>query len=49
MQELNVQLNTIVRTIKYSSKCCPVTSLYKILKVLELDDIHDLELAKFMY
>ena len=33
MQELNVKLNNIVRTITYtgSSKYCPVTSLYKTL------------------
>ena len=31
MQELNVKLNNIVRTITYSSKYCPVTSLYKAL------------------
>ena len=31
MQELYVKLNNIVRTITYSSKYCPVTSLYKTL------------------
>ena len=31
MQELNVKLNDIVRAITYSSKYCPVTSLYKAL------------------
>ena len=49
MQELNVKLNNIVRTITYSGKYCPVTSLYKALNFLKLDDIYLLELAKFMY
>ena len=49
MQELNVKLNNIVRTIKYSSKYCPVTPLYKSLNFLKLEDIYQLELAKFMY
>ena len=46
MQELNVKLNNIVRT---SSKYCLVTSLYKTLNFLKLDDICLLQLAKFMY
>ena len=49
LQELNVRLNNIVRTITYSSKYCPVTCLYKLLNILKLDDIYRLELAKFMY
>ena len=49
LQELNVKLNNIVRTITYSSKYCPVTCLYKLLNFLKLDDIYRLELAKFMY
>ena len=49
MLELNVKLNNIVRTITYSSKHCPVTSLYKTLNFLKLDDIYRLELAKFMH
>ena len=31
LQELNVKLNNIVRTITYSSKYCPMTCLYKLL------------------
>ena len=49
MQELNVKLNNIVRTITYSSKYCPVTPLYKTLNFLKLEDIYQLELARFMY
>ena len=41
MQELNVKLNNIVHTT--------VTSLYKTLSFLKLDDIYQLELAKFMH
>ena len=49
MQELNVKLNNIVCTITYSSKYCPVTSLYKNLIFFKLDDIYLLERAEFMY
>ena len=49
MQELNVKLNNVVCTIMYSSKYCPVTSLYKALNFFKLDDIYLLELAKFMH
>ena len=49
MHEFNVKLNNIVRTITYSSKYCPVTSLCKTLNFLKLDNIYQLELAKFMY
>ena len=49
IKEPNVKLNNIVRTITYSSKYCPVTSLHKTLNFLKLDDIYLLELAKFMY
>ena len=49
MHELNVKLNNIVRTITYSSKYCPVTSLYNTFNFLKLDDIYRLELAKLMY
>ena len=49
MHELNVKLNNIVCTITYSSKHCPVTSLYITLNFLKLDHIYRLELAKFMY
>ena len=49
LQELNVKLNNIVRTITCSSKYCPVTGLYKLLNFLKLDDIYRLKLAKFMY
>ena len=49
MQELNVKLNSIVCTVTYTSKYCPVISLYKTLNFLKLDDIYLLDLAKFMY
>ena len=49
MQELNVRLNNIVRTVTYTSKYCPVTSLYKTLNFLKLDDIYLLDLAKFKF
>ena len=40
MHELNVKLNNIVRAITYSSKYCPVTSFYKTLNFLKLDNIY---------
>ena len=49
LQELNVKLNNIVRSITYSSKYCSVTCLHKLLNFFKLDDIYRLELAKFMY
>ena len=49
LQELNVKLHNIVRTITYRSKNGPVTCLYKLLNFLKLDYIYRLELAKFMY
>ena len=39
LQELNVKLNNLVRTITYSSKYCPVTCLYKLLNFLKLGHI----------
>ena len=46
LQELNVKLNNIVRTITFSSKYCPVTCSYKLLNFLKLNDLYRLELAK---
>ena len=49
LQELNLRLNNIIRTITFSSKFCSVTPLYKKLKLLKLTDVYKLELAKIMY
>ena len=49
IQKLNVKLSNIVRAITYSSRYCPVTSSYKTLKFLKLDNIYKLEPAKFMH
>ena len=49
LQEINVRLNNIVRSITRSGKYVPVTPLYKHLNILKLDDIYRLELAKIMY
>ena len=49
LQELNLRLNNIIRTIAFSSKFCSVTPLYKKLKLLKLTDVYKLELAKIMY
>ena len=49
LQEINVTLNNIVRSITRSGKYAPVTPLYKHLNILRLDDIYRLELAKIMY
>ena len=49
LQEINVRLNNIVRSITRSGKYAPVTPLYNHLNILKLDDIYRLELAKIMY
>ena len=49
LQEIKVRQNNIIRSIIRSSKCSPVTKLYKDLNFLKLEDIYKLELAKVMH
>ena len=51
LNAIQIRLNQILRTISFNNVRTPVTSLYKNLNFLKLDDIpvYKLELAKFMY
>ena len=49
LQEINVRMNNIVRTITWNKKFSHVTHLYKKLNYLKLNDNYHLELAKFMH
>ena len=49
LKTIQTRLNQILRVITFSSIRTPVTSLYKNLNFLKLDDIYKLELAKFMH
>ena len=49
LQAFNVRLNNIVRIITWNNKFAHVTKLYKELKILKLNEIYQLELAKFMH
>ena len=49
LKELSVRLNNIICSITFSKKYSYATNLYKNLNLLKLNDIHKLELAKFMY
>ena len=42
-------MNNIVRLITKSSKYFSINPQYKMLKILKLDEIYKLELAKFMH
>ena len=47
--KLSVRLNNNIGTITFSKKYSHLTSLYKNLNLLKLNDIYKRELAKFMY
>ena len=49
LNAIQIRLNQILRAISFNNVRTPVTSLYKNLNFLKLDDIYKLELAKFMY
>ena len=49
LQEISVRLNNIVRIIAWNNKFVHVTKLYEELKFLKLNEICQLELAKFMH
>ena len=44
-----IRLNKILRTILFCNLYMPTSQLYKELQVLKVEDIYQLELAKFMY
>ena len=49
LNAIQIRLNQILRAISFNNVRTQVTSLYKNLNSLKLDDIYKLELAKFMY
>ena len=49
LNAIQIRLNQILRAISFNNVRTQVTSLYKNLNFLKLDDIYKLELAKFMY
>jgi len=46
---IKCSLNNTVRTMTFSKKYCPMTSLYKNFNLLKLTKVYKLELGKFMY
>ena len=46
---LSTRLNKMIKTIAFAKKFCHVSSIYKALNILKIDDIYQLELGKFMY
>ena len=44
-----IRLNKILRIILFRNLYRPISQLYKELPVLKVEDIYQLELAKFMY
>ena len=49
LHEIILRINNIVRTLTWNKKFSHVTHLFKKLNLLKLNDIYDLELAKFMH
>ena len=48
-KKTSVRFNNIVRIITWNNKFAQVTKLYKELKFMKLNEIYQLELAKFMH
>ena len=46
---IRVRLNKILRIILFRNLYTPTSQMYKELQVLKIEDIYQLELAKFMY
>ena len=49
LSEVNVRINRIIRALSSSNLCTPMSSLYKKLNLLKLEDPYKVELGKFMY
>ena len=49
LNKIQIRMNNIVRLITKSSKYFSINPQYKMLKILKLDEIYKLELAKFMH
>ena len=46
---MNVRKNRIIRALSSSNLYTPMSSLYKKLNLLKLEDLYKVELGKFMY
>ena len=49
LSEVNVRINRIIRALSSSNLYTPMSSLYKKLNLLKLEDLYKVELGKFMY
>ena len=49
LSEMNVRINRIIRVLSSSSLYTPVSSLYKKLNLLKLEDLYKVEQGKFMH
>ena len=49
LNKIQIRMNNIVKLITKSSKYFSINPQYKMLKILKLDEIYKLELAKFMH
>ena len=46
---MNVRINRVIRALSSSNLYTPMSSLYKKLNLLKLEDLYKVELGKFMY
>ena len=49
LSEVNVRINRVIRALSSSNLYTPMSSLYKKLNLLKLEDLYKVELGKFMY
>ena len=49
LSEVNARINRIIRALSSSNLYTPMSSLYKKLNLLKLEDLYKVELGKFMY
>ena len=51
MRKLQIIQNKIIRIIdfKFLKDCVKMISMYKSMKILQIQDIYELEMAKFMH
>ena len=49
LSEVNVRIKRIIRALSSSNLYTPMSSIYKKLNLLKLEDLYNVELGKFMY
>ena len=49
LSEVNVRINSIIRALRSSNLYTPMSSLYKKLNLLKLEDLYKVELEKLRY